>query len=631
MAEFIFDLQRFPDGGAGNSGGSNGGGSNSGSTNSAITKNGVSNNFQNSGYSNTVNKAGWEPRIRREGEIVFPLFMDAVTAAAFAEQAYEVYNTAWLYDLVPHYDAQNNIVDTLDYSRINSGSVMIDNDPFDVINLVDTNVGNVIEYYTYANSDTMGIIFDTGAILEFDLDQVSPLFNFANGESMIYSERLGEWVSGNEAATEYVFWNSAVRQSGTDAEVDNIYVTQNANNAISNVTSDDNILLYDTTSSDVALADYSAYSLLYDTTAAGLDLTSDISDSEITLYFPTGGALVVENDDVFSPNFYFADGVSYYYNRHLDEWRLTSQKAADLVDYEAYQEVVDAQEAAEAAAEKALYEEVFYANGYDYVYEADAIAADGSFTYNFPVTALANTYIYDAGYYDTINLIDAVAANVAGMAVEDNVINIAFNTGKVLTVEYEHNFSPIFQFADTFQIGYDWYTKTWGNAYYSNDGVEENLAISRSNNSLIYQADSSDNIYFTDAVVENVTAAVTGTKYINLYFDTGAVVNVRYTDDVTPEFHFVDGSSYAYDSELETWIASSADAASDGLWGDTTDTVDGLLGDGAIASGATLSDLVSAPVDNAAVSFNADSAFDINAAGGFVAANTAVSSEQKEA
>ncbi|MBR3747603.1 MAG: hypothetical protein IKN27_11655, partial [Selenomonadaceae bacterium] len=87
---------------------------------------------------------------------------------------------------------------------------------------------------------------------------------------------------------------------------------------------------------------------------------------------------------------------------------------------------------------------------------------------------------------------------------------------------------------------------------------------------------------------------------------------------------------YVYDSGDNAWYLTSADTASD-MWGNAADTADGLFTDGAIVAGATLSDLVAAPVDNAAISFGTDSAFDINAAGGFVAANTAVNSEQKDA
>ncbi|MBR4383471.1 MAG: hypothetical protein IKP64_07930, partial [Selenomonadaceae bacterium] len=429
--------------------------------------------------------------------------------------------------------------------------------------------------------------------------------------------------TGDEAASEFVFWNTAVKDYGTNADVDNFYVTQNTNTALFDVTYADNILLYDVASTDVF---YETSNVVGVIDSVSIDMDDKVDDNNIMIYFPSGGALNVESSDTFSPNFYFADGTSYYYNRYLEEWRAVAYKDADWADYQTYLQLNEVYEAYEAAAEKAVFEEALYDSGYDVVFEADnTVASDGSYYYNFPASIYLNNYIYDAGYEDTINFYDALAANVADMSVVDDVITFTFNTGKVTTVQFDYNFSPIFQFADTFQIGYDWYTETWGNAYYSNAGVEENVAISRSNNSLIYQADSSDTIYFTDAVVDNVTSAITGTKYINLYFDTGAVVNVRYTDTETPTFVFADGSQYLYDSEDEVWVSSSADTASD-LWGDSTDTVDGILGDGAIVAGATLSDLVAAPVDNAAVSFGTESAFDINAAGGFVAANTAANS-----
>lgn len=629
MAKFIFDLQRFPDGGAGNSGSN--GTSGTSPSQGGSTKIGVSNNnSQNSNYSNIANRAGWETNLRNKGEIIFPLFMDVATADAFSEYAYDVFLEAYYDGAVPSYDMQNGIVDSADYSRL-LGSLILDNDAYDVINLVDSNVGNVIEYFTYDIGDQISLVFDTGAILNFDIDMVSPLFKFANGESMIYSAQDGYWLSGDEAAAAYTFWNTAVQQVGTN-DVDNFYVSQNLNTAVFNTGSSDNILLYDTASTDIAWSTDATDSYFYDTTAANLYLDSDVTDQDITLYFPTGGALVVENSSVFSPNFYFADGAGYYYNRDLGEWRTVADKAADLVDYEAKLEVEAAEALYEAAAEKAVYEEAFYEMGFDVVYEADATDAAGNAYYNFPSSRAFNNYIYDAAYDQVINFYDSTAANVIGMTADDDTgtVTFAFDTGKITTVEYDYNFTPIFQFADSFQVGYDWYTKTWGNAYYSKEDVEENLAISRSNNSLIYQADDSDTIYFTDAVVGNVTNAVTGTRYINLYFDTGAVVNVRYTDEETPTFVFADGTGYVYNSTTEEWSVTSADAASD-MWGNAADTADGIFADGAIAAGATLSDLVAAPVDNAAISFGTDSAFDINAAGGFVAANTAVNSEQKDA
>lgn len=614
MAEFIFDLQRFDDGGAGNSGASSNGTAGTSSS--------------QGGGGTSTGGSGWETRIRKEGEIIFPMFMSSAEADAFGEYAYDVFLQAIADGTVSYYDIQDGIVDSFDFSRLLSGSTILDNDVYDVVNLVDTNVGNIIEYYTYNTGDLLSIVFDTGAILAFDIDTVSPWFNFANGESMVYSARQGQWLTGNEAVTEFTFWNTAVKDYGTNAAVDNFYVTQNTNTALFDVTSADNILLYDVASSDVLYEVADSYGVI---DGVSLDMDDKVDDENIMIYFPSGGALNVESDDVFSPNFYFADGTSYYYNRHLEEWRPVAYKEADWADYLTYEQLNAVYEAYEEAAAKAVFEEALYDAGYDVVFEADnTVAADGSYYTNFPSSIFTNNYIYDAGYEDTINFYDALAANVADMSVDDDVITFTFNTGKITTVQFDYNFSPIFQFADTFQIGYDWYTETWGNAYYSNPLVEENLAISRSNNSLIYQADSSDTIYFTDAVVDNITSAITGTKYINLYFDTGAVVNVRYTDTETPTFVFADGSQYLYDSEDEVWVSYSADTASD-LWGDSTDTVDGILGDGEIVAGATLSDLVAAPVDNAAVSFGADSAFDINAAGGFVAANTAANSEQKDA
>ena len=139
-------------------------------------------------------------------------------------------------------------------------------------------------------------------------------------------------------------------------------------------------------------------------------------------------------------------------------------------------------------------------------------------------------------------------------------------------------------------------------------------------------------------------------------FDTGNSTSVGYLNyarGITPTFVFQDGGTYRYvntnsgssanvwqkyDSTTGTWATASepvltvesADLAeSADLWGDTVD--DDLFVDGTLATSATLSDLVAAPVDSAAVSFGTESAFDINTAGGFVAASFTTNQSDKTA
>ena len=101
----------------------------------------------------------------------------------------------------------------------------------------------------------------------------------------------------------------------------------------------------------------------------------------------------------------------------------------------------------------------------------------------------------------------------------------------------------------------------------------DEVTLSRADNSLIYNAGYNDSIYFADAVRANVTNIVSGNIYINVYFDTGAVTSVRYDNNLTPDFVFADGTRYYYNKNTGHWrsytLSSSADTASDGLWGDT--------------------------------------------------------------
>ena len=332
MAEFIFDLQRFADDtedttdttettdttdevvgdgdGEGSSGGSEGGDSDSSSDsdtgNNAEEDIEITSLYGVQSIKKFNSKPGWEKRIRNEGEIVFPMFMDIETADAFTIYSHDVFLTALSDNTVPYYDIQDGIADSVDFSRL-LGSAVLYNDAYDTINLVDSNVGNIIEYWR-ENSSSLSIIFDTGAVLNFDIGQVSPWFNFANGESMIYSARQGQWLSGNEAEAEFVFWNTATTQTGTSAtdtntNVDNFAVSQAGNTAIFNAEGYDIINLYDVTSSDVS------YSVSADNYTINLDST-EVTDSYITVYFPTGGALVVENSSNHSPIFNLADGTS---------------------------------------------------------------------------------------------------------------------------------------------------------------------------------------------------------------------------------------------------------------------------------------------------------------------------------
>ena len=574
MAEFIFDLQRFPDddttdttdttetiddvGGNGNGEGSSSGsegGDNDNSSGDSDTSGGDTGN--NSGekisslygfvnFKNFNSNPGWETRIRNKGEIIFPMFMDIATADAFSGYAYGVFTDAIADGTVSYYNMEDSIAGSFDFSRLLSGSTILDNDTYDTINLIDTNVGNVIEYYTYSSGDMLSLVFDTGAILAFDIGQVSPWFNFANSESMIYSKRVGQWISGQEAEAEFVFWNTATI---TDADANGNYaVSQTSNNAIVGAGDDNNVLLYDATSADVLGA-------------------ATVSDSDITIYFPTGASLVVKYDSVYSPNFYLADGASYYYNNDLDEWREVVQKASDTDEY-------IARTALENAAEKAAYEATFYEAGYNVVVEADAVEYS-----TFPLSIVNNNYIYYTPYYDTIYFADAFSANVVDMSAEGDYLNFTFSNGTITTIEYNYNFSPIIAFADGDAVAYNYRTETWGTPYYATDNADT-FALSRGANSLVYNAGSEDTIYFADAVAGNITNISAYGSYIDLYFDTGAVVNVRYTDGDSPGFIFADGSEYVYDSYSGDWFSSSADTASDGLWGDTfsgTAQADGIF------------------------------------------------------
>ena len=502
MAEFIFDLQRFKEGSdGGNSAGS-----------------GVSGGSEGGGGTNAGSGSGWEPRIRNKGEIIFPLFMTTEEADSFANAAWADYINQGTAGLVPAYYYQDNIIDTISISRL--GHTSLFNDAYDIVNLVDANVGNIVEYFTFRNTDkALALVFDTGAVLDFDIDVVSPVFNFANGESMMYSAIEGKWLTGDEMTAAHDFWATAFRYSGTDI-VDNFAVTQTVNTGLLDVSGEDNIYLYDTLAEEV-------------------EYSYEVTGNSITIVFPTGGSLVVDNGSTYSPNFIFADGSSQYYNRDLGEWRDSALKASDALDsYEAF----------ELAA---------YEAGYSVVCDASL------YTENmFPVTILASTFVYNTDSYDTIYFQDALQDDIELMydTVEDGnrYLNLVFDTGAVTKIGYEQNFSPVLLFADGQTLGYDYRTDTWGTAYQTVSNSAEELSLSVWDNSLVYQMGANDTIYFADGSVANLVDVSTSDYYINLTFNTGTTTSVRYTDDYSPDFVFGgDPSTHYHYNYLEGWSSGT--------------------------------------------------------------------------
>ncbi|MBR1647721.1 MAG: hypothetical protein IJ685_13255 [Selenomonadaceae bacterium] len=617
MAEFVFNLQRFSDS-SGSKGGDSGSDGNKGGNGGS--GGGSGGNKVYTGYSNTGHvlpgttvgsSSGWETRVRKNGEIIFPLFMSVEEAEEFAETAWYDYRNNVEVGTASYYNYADGIPELIDYSRFLSGHVWLDNDAADVINLVDSTVGNLVEYFTFKDDNTsLALVFDTGTVLDFDINYVSPIFNFYNGEQMMYSTIHERWLNGSEIAQTQSFWAGALIFSASEG-VDTLYVSRATNNALLNVSDNDAVVLTDV-DSDEAIT------------------LSQVTDENIIFTFTDGKQLVVENDTNWSPTFYFADGNVQYYNRDLGIWSDPADKAADDALYQSIKAQEELEAAAEAAANKLAFEELAYETGFDVVTDA----TDYAEATVFPVTNFAETLVYNTSYDNTISMYDTLPVNVVAVAEDVDYINILFNTGEMLSVGYDYNFSPTFRFANGYEIGYNYRTDTWGTAYRATDEVAEEANLSVYENSLVYQAGWEDTIYFYDGTAYNLTNVSANDYYIDFTFNTGATVSVRYTDSASPDFVFGDDPTvhyyYNYDYGWSSYDTDDLSTSAD-LWGDAP-VADGILDGGAIASDATLSDLVAAPVDSAAVSFNAESAFDINAAGGFVAASAAATStEQKDA
>ena len=592
MAEFIFNLQRF-----GDSDGSKGGDSSSGGSDGGKGQNGT----------DVGSSSGWETRVRKKGEIIFPLFMSSEEADDFATTAWNDYLNNAAVGAVPYYNYANGIIDSIDYSRLLYGHTTLDNDAADVINLVDSTVGNIVEYFTFSDDDTsLAVVFDNGAVLDFDINYVSPIFNFYNGEQMMYSTAHGKWLSGDEIAAAQSFWTGALIYSATDA-VDTLYVSQATNTALLDVTGYDSVVLYDVDSTEGTLL-------------------SEVTDDNLIFLFPNGKQLVVENSSAWSPDFYFTDGAVMYYNRDLGIWSDSTNKEADEALYQSIKAQEELEAAAEAAANKLAFEELAYEAGFAVV----ADATDYAEATVFPVSNFADTLVYNTSYDNTISMYDTLPVNVVGVAEDVDYINILFNTGEMLSVGYDYNFSPTFRFANGYEIGYNYRTDTWGTAYRATDDVAEEADLSVYENSLVYQAGYEDTIYFYDGTAYNLANVSANDYYIDLTFNTGATVSVRYTDSASPDFVFGDDPTVHYYYHYQNgWSSYDTDdlSTSADLWGDAP-VADAILDGGTVAADATLSDLVAPAADVA--SFDAGNAFDINA-DSLVVASAATDSTQKTA
>ena len=318
------------------------------------------------------------------------------------------------------------------------------------------------------------------------------------------------------------------------------------------------------------------------------------------LTFDTGKTAIVGMSDAVSPLFLFADGESRAYANATQTWAVPVYATA---------------------------------------------AAD-----NIPLSSANTNIVVNAATDDTITIADAARANISDINIDSyGTIGLTFDNGASTTVTYTGNVTPVIALTDG-TIQYNVYNPT-------SDADIFDLSIA--NNNIIYSyVDENDTVNFNDATISNVTK----TEFdsigwdVQFTFDTGKTTYVEFdkSSGTTPTFNFTDGSyryvtSYSseavkdvwqkYDTVSGTWqttsepvltVYTSADLAeSADLWGDTVD--DDLFVDGTLATSATLSDLVAAPVDSAAVSFGTESAFDIDTAGGFVAASFTTNQSDKTA
>ena len=541
---------------------------------------------------------------------------------------------------------------SLDKNDNNIVDAVRDNDLITFTNATLSNVSNI-----EVTSDAVTFTFDNGATTTINYTSYyTPTIQFADGTGYqyYYSSYSGQGRSYNA-------------YYGTDAA--DLFTLSGTNaNRVQNVGAADTIFISDKNASDIT---YSYFS----TSSYTPYIEFDFGNKYTYVYY--------NPDEGITPNIVFADGTSYQYNTYEPNYGevdniLISRFNNNIVyyaEYEDYISVVDAgianiTEFGTDYNAKLTFDtgKTAFVGQYDTVSPLFLFADGSTLAYvnstrtwatpifatddadNIPLSSANTNLIVNTASNDTIFIVDAARANITEIdAVDEGTLSITFDTGASTTVTYTGDVTPVIALTDG-TIQYHIYEPT-----YDDDTFDLSIA---NNNILHSYVRENDTVNFTDAAISNVTA----TEFdsigwdIEFTFNTGTTTYVEFDKSAgtTPTFNFADGSyryitSYSseavkdvwqkYDTVSGTWqttsepvltVYSSADLAeSADLWGDTVD--DNLFVDGTIAVDATLSDLVAAPVDNAAISFNAETAFDLTAAGGFIVASTATDSSQKTA
>ena len=601
MIEFIFNLQRFGDGGS-SSGSSSGGGTG-----------GSSSGGSNAKTDGDVAAAAVEVWVDD-----WKTYSTKVRSA-LATQAYSLAQV-----FTPTYYYATGIADTVSVSG-KENNIIYGVDRLDTVKFVDQNLESFATFYNYTEyNNYVDLILDMspqtgpdfGSVTRLYLadENFTPVLSFASGLNVVYSFDEKTWFGSDEIEVASNFWNNYISQSGK-VDDDNKAIlpseifgaSRGINNYITNVDWQDSINFYDTAFTEMTF--------------------TQKTDKGLAMTFLNGTGALVQYDGDFSPTFYFNDGTTRIYNSKMGAWRTVEEAWADAAQYaaESSQSVVDT---------------LAFNTNFNTVYDASQTYTDANGNeitpaYTAPLVAsrLTNTAIYNATLRNDVYFTDAVSANVVDVIHEDDShFDIVFDTGAITRIEYADIVSPLLHFADGETLVFDnaitgqpasfntditagfisastgsrrpntpaiddstvttTTTTTTTTATQSQDNkttdesntggnaidnqtvtareredraadstdsafeyLSEQFVVSRTADKFINKVTAYDDIYLVDSSFENISDFnITPNQDIILKFDTGKQLRVRDESIISPVFHFADGTSAAYNWIAAQWV-----------------------------------------------------------------------------
>lgn len=303
-----------------------------------------------------------------------------------------------------------------------SGDTIVQNAEYgaDILKFVDANWDNVVGYMRFdgAYANNVAFVFDTGAIVMFDANVLSPITQFANGDMALYNQMSEQWMLTNDILFNNEFWSTAVSFDANAFADNNILLSQGwGNTIIYNADGLDNVY-FDHPLKDATLINY--------------------DDNSVVFGFRTGELVVVETSSDYTPSFNFTSGDSYVLDRDSDLWttpQLVAQEMLENAAWDSQQEMM--------------------------VNTAEQLYADPNVADNLFVSRVWHTVVHGTDEYDVINLYDTSLNDIVAYSADDSAIALQFSNGTTLLVGSTGENSPTFNLASGGSYFYNRSVGTW--------------------------------------------------------------------------------------------------------------------------------------------------------------------------